>query len=492
LTVLRYVILHKLKHNKTIELLKYLEISEIETFDQFLNSKFFSRKKKAALLFRFLKKFAPKYDSEKLNEISCYNYVFKNEPCNNIVEIKKKLKNPFYDLKQLFTRFILTQEIEKNTYEKELLLLKAMKNRKIKPLYTASTEALLTKVQADESENLFQQYLMFGLQDELYTNEDYKQSISDKKESELLTNLLSSLDEFYLENKYRYSLQANIREQLTGQSVNNQLISVLDNANAKEIIKNNPSIDLYKKLRQYHQSKEPAIEIIQLKFLQDFDKLSMLSKQDIGISLLNSWMTLHREGRQDALQMLFDLYQNTIALNDQIWFENEHFDVTHFRNIVVVSCALQKYEWTNVFIENYGKLLPTKVKENVIGMSKAQVYKATGNCNKVIETLNQVEFSDWIDQLTAKSLMLQCFYELKEWNSLSYFIDSFEKYLRRNKSISADVKTGHLNYVSFCRRLLKMQGQSSEKISKLNSRLKATENISGRMWLAEKIKELLD
>jgi len=477
-------------NNKTIELLKHLSPSEVELFDQFLNTNFFSRKKKAALLFKYLKKFAPEYNSEKLNEANCYNYVFKNEPSTNILEIKKKLKNPFYDLKRLFVRFILIREMEFDTLERDFLLLNALKKRNIDSMYLNSISELQKKVEIDESGNLFQQYLRFGLQDTLYTNEAYKQNLNAEQESNLLETLLQHLDDFYLENKYRYSLHATLREQLIDRTVNNRLIDLLNTVDSEELVKNNATINLYQQLIAYLNKKENSIEEIQQLFINNFKHLSLISKQDIGITLLNAWMTLHREGREDALKMLFNLYQKTLELSEQVWFENQYFDVTHFRNIVVVSSALNELDWTESFINKYGNQLPLKLREDVIGMSKAQLFKNKGDYQKVIDCLNQIEFNDWIDQVTSKSLMMQCYYELKEWNSLSYYLESFEKFLRRNKTIPTEVKRGHLNYISFCKRLVNAQGKSIEKIDSLSKKLESTKNISGRIWLNQKLKEL--
>lgn len=480
-----------MKNNKTIALLKHLEQNEIDHFDQFLNNSFFSRKKKAALLFKYLKKFAPNYDSNKLTETNCYQFVFKEEPLEDIAEIKKKLKNPFYDLKHLFMRFILIQEVELDTYEKEFLLLKALKNRKINSAYINSIKSLTKRLENEEADNLFQQFLRFSLQDTLYTNEEFKQSLTDEQEHNLFEYLLQNLDEYYLENKYRYSLQATLREQLYGKPINNKLISLLNSVNSKDLAHNNASINLYQNLINYITKKEKSIEEIQHQFIEIFDQLSFISKQDIGIALLNTWMSLHREGRADALQNLYSLYKNTLVLNEKVWFENEQFDITHFRNIVVVSTALNDYEWTDSFINKYGIQLPEKFRADVIGISKAQVYKANGEYQKVIDSLNQIEFNDWLDQLTTKSLMVQCYYELKEWNSLSYYLEAFEKYLRRNKTIPTEVKKGHLNYVSFCKKMIKLEGKSVEKIKNLCEKLDKTKNISGRIWLNQKLSEML-
>lgn len=481
-----------MQKNKTIELLKHLTVAEVELFDQFLNNSFFSKKKNAALLFKYLKKFAPDYNSSKLTERSCYKNVFKDEPFKNVADLKKKLKNPFYDLKQLFMRFIAVRELELNSLEKDFLVLNALKKRNIESVYLNAVFSLQKKVEQDESNNLFQQYLRFGLQDILCTNDAYKQGISAEQERLLFENLISKLDELYLENKFRYSLEAAVREKYTGYSINNNLASVLNKAFESDSHSiSNSSILLYKKLIEYVTKRNSSLEEIQNLYIENFNDLSFISNQDIGITLINEWMTLHREGNVNALRKLFELYKKTIELNEQIWFESQHFDVTNFRNIIVISTACNEHSWTAKFIDEYGKLLPKKLRNNVIEISKAQVYKHNGEYQKVIDGLSKIKINDWLDQLTTKSLMLQCYYELKEWKALSYFLDAFSKYLRRNKTIPAEVIKGHMNYISFTKKLVNTQGKTKDKINALSEKLANTKNISGRIWLNQKLQEML-
>jgi len=87
--------------------------------------------------------------------------------------------------------------------------------------------------------------------------------------------------------------------------------------------------------------------------------------------------------------------------------------------------------------------------------------------------------------------MLQCYYELGEWHTISYFIEAFEKYLRRSNYVDSYAKQAHLSYLRFSKKLIKAKLGKKVDLNKFKIDLSEVDNIAGRLWLTSKIEELL-
>ena len=63
------------------------------------------------------------------------------------------------------------------------------------------------------------------------------------------------------------------------------------------------------------------------------------------------------------------------------------FSPIRFKNIFLLALKMKKYEWAELFIENYGHKLPKEQRETTIAYNKARLFYDTGQYDKVLDTL---------------------------------------------------------------------------------------------------------
>ena len=82
------------------------------------------------------------------------------------------------------------------------------------------------------------------------------------------------------------------------------------------------------------------------------------------------------------------------------------------------------------------------------------------------------------------------YYELKEFEVLSSFCDSFRINLKRNKSISDHNKKRYQMLIYFTKKLINHQELEISKIIKLKDEIKQSICVN-KNWLLEKVDQLL-
>lgn len=184
----------------------------------------------------------------------------------------------------------------------------------------------------------------------------------------------------------------------------------------------------------------------------------------------------------------FSLIKNLV--DKDLLLENGSVPEPVFKNFITVSLGAGEYEWTEQFIRRYADYLPARIRENARMFNLAYVFFYQKNYSKVIEYLRDVEYSDVVYALGAKSMLLRTYYEQGEYMALDSLIDSFRIFLRRNKVISKNLKREYINFVNLVKRLTSITANDTKAIADLHRRVSQTSYSMPKNWLLKKIAEI--
>ncbi|MBK9993054.1 MAG: hypothetical protein IPP01_03460 [Saprospiraceae bacterium] len=101
-----------------------------------------------------------------------------------------------------------------------------------------------------------------------------------------------------------------------------------------------------------------------------------------------------------------------------------------------------------------------------------------------------MEYDEEYYGLDSKVQLLITYYELKELEVLSAFLDSFKIYIKRNKNIPVENKLRYSNLISYSRKIMKLEDADTIQIKKLKSEIEQSTSVA-KPWLLEKLDELL-
>ncbi len=118
-------------------------------------------------------------------------------------------------------------------------------------------------------------------------------------------------------------------------------------------------------------------------------------------------------------------------LDKGLLYEEKYFPTNAYNNIVSAGLTLGEMDWTLNFMEEYKDKIPQKHKESTYTFNLAKYNYVNKDYDKVLQLLQQVEFTDVYYNLGAKSFLARTFYELKEIDPLVSHLNAFSIYLKR-------------------------------------------------------------
>ena len=194
------------------------------------------------------------------------------------------------------------------------------------------------------------------------------------------------------------------------------------------------------------------------------------------------------QGNTDYYYRYFDIIKQMVERN--ILLEDGQLPEAVFKNFITVSLGAGAYDWTEQFIKDYADYLPARIRENARMFNLAYVSFYQKNYEKVIEYLRDVEYSDVVYALGAKSILLRTYYEQGEYLALDSLMDSFRIFLRRNKVISKNLKREYKNFLILVKKLTTVRPSDKKAIADLRQRISETSYSMPKNWLLKKIAEI--
>ncbi len=194
------------------------------------------------------------------------------------------------------------------------------------------------------------------------------------------------------------------------------------------------------------------------------------------------------QGNTQYYHRYFDLIRKMVDNN--LLVEEGQIPEAVFKNFITVSLGAGQYEWAEQFIRLYADHLPARIRENARTFNLAYVYFYRKDYPRVIECLRDVEYSDVVYALGAKSILLRTYYEMGEYLALDSLIDSFRIFLLRNKVISKNLKREYINFIHLIKKLTTLAASDHKALARLRQRVNQTSYAMPKNWLLKKLAEI--
>jgi hypothetical protein len=162
-----------MKNSKLVEILSTYSPVEIKSFDKFVASPYFSRGRDISGLYSYLKSYYPDFGRESVKKVNIFSALFPGEKYS-----EKKLKNLSFELAQLAEQFLITESVQNNKTEKDILLAIQYKDRnKGKPFFST-----LKLIEDKIEQKRFDSFEAFSLEEKVqWLKQEYYIGMSDYK-----------------------------------------------------------------------------------------------------------------------------------------------------------------------------------------------------------------------------------------------------------------------------------------------------------------------
>ncbi|HHB78377.1 MAG TPA: hypothetical protein ENK85_04005 [Saprospiraceae bacterium] len=472
-----------MESTKILKSLRKLDYEHRKRFRLYLQSPYFNRSKTFLKAFDVLSGFIDKYPDKKLSKEKYWKKVFGKESYKEV-----NLRKLNSDLLRIFKNFLAQEQYQKDEGRKINYLMKAVHNLGIDDLQSISIR---------QSDKYFEEtpYRNADYYLQRYTKEkEYYQLIDFDKDREAKSNveeILRNLDLFYISEKLYFYTSSIVRSKILSHDYQLFLID-----------------EILEYLRQTKNEKVTAVAI----YYYLASAISDISKVDAFVGLKYLIETeIHLFPVDEAIQIYSGALNYAVAkLNSGAFeFNKEYVDLIKqmieknyilekdgyialhkFRNTCMGALRIEEFEWTEWFIQEYGKKLHPDIRESAINFTLALLHFRKKQFGKVVPLLSMIEYDDVAFGLAAKTLLGATYYELDEFDALESHIDAFKVFLSRRKDIPEVRRKNYLIYLKYLSRLIRLIPGDKKQIDKFVADIEAEGRVINSEFLLEKAEEL--
>jgi hypothetical protein len=472
--------------SKIIGVLKCLDKKELRAFRRYLESPWFNQHEERLLLFDALMPYAPNFNSKGLSKEKIFQRLYPGEEFD-----AARLHHRVSELYKLLERYLVQLEMESDSTQQDFLFLRATRKRKLDTHFRRTVEGM------EKS---------FGRADKrdwsLYLNRflvnyyDYTHPETDKLQKTVpsLQRSMDQLDLFFAAAKLKLACEMRNRQRMLNNKYEINFLDEVLRLTQTEPFQDNPVFGIYTQfLQAFLDFGSIRYEELRDLFMGHHDLFSPKERIDYFVFLINAYSFAYRSGRSDIREEQFRLY--TMALELGFLIDNGVLDPQFFNHIVLIGSSLEKYDWTEAFIDDYCSYLPEKDRGNFEHMSYAELYFSAKRYDEAGDHLLQVNFKDSPFRMRMRAMEICLDYEYGHFDLLDNHLSAFNMFLRRDKSLARPIIERNQHFVKVMRSMARIRckppyADVQKDADQLHESISSEESIIFKDWLLEKSTQL--
>lgn len=481
-----------MKSSKLILLLQALQHEELRWMAKWVRSPYYNNNELVISLFDYLRKYHPHFDSPRIEKEQVFQHLLPGEKFDD-----RRIRLLMFRLSDLIEEFIVAQRLKADRFQHKQLLVAELGDRHQYNFFEKKNKELTKELEktAYKNENYYLQKWQLQY-DHFFHTQISRYRFSAKQMSEIMI----SLDAFYLLSKMRYGTELRNRQNILTEE--HEIVLLQE---SREAASKHPLFSQDKVFQVYGDvlllMEDPQNEEIFLRLedngIPHFHLFPPNYQSILLRYMINSSIQLYTKGKAEYLRKQFNLFQLGLE-KDLFIVEGGNLSDTTFLNIIVTGSALGEVDWAENFIHTYSPKLAEDRRENAVNLGNGYLRFAQKDFKQSISALRGVESSDIQYLLRLKSLSLRNYFELflgddSYYELVVYESKAFEKFLRRNVQISKNRVKAYLNFTSTLRRIAtwKTNLQLTERnLNNIQAELEKAGSVIAKQWILEKVGEL--
>lgn len=505
-----------------IKIFQLLTEEDLRGLKKFVKSPLHNHRKDVKYLYEYLynwrKKDAKKYS---LDRVRVYEYLYPKEDFDDA-----KLKHTMSYLLTGIRNYLINSELDKDQNAKQIYLSKAIRVRgkNSDEIFLKTWKRGISRLENDQLRTANFYYDKFLFEQEYYAFQ--KNSIRLAKMD--LQNISNTLSLFFIAEILKQGCSI-----LSQKNVSPTRNDYLEDYHSEILLE---AIKLIKKDTNKYE-KHPAIGVYFHGYLayklileneeeskgdilsdnnddvfhfQKFNRIRLENKYHFPLSELRDIHTLALnyciyKYRQELdityLQAIFNLYEE--GLTEGILLDDKGvLSPSNYKNALTAGLLLKQKEKTLTLLLKFEKKLDPEIRD----YHRAILFFRTESYEKAMEILvylmdkNKRRLTDYYDNLTARSMLSICFYELELVDELESSLDNFIAYIERHKKHIGNHKVNYLTFINYLTKLTQFRfyknlWETSERLFAMNELLESIKSptaFAEKGWLQGRITELIE
>ena len=469
--------------SKMIDMLRNFNTKELNKFSDYLASPFFNKDNDLLLFYNHIKKYAPEFEVKKVDK---EKLIKKGIPGLQITE--KKLGYLMSDIVDHVEGFIKYNSYFANELEGYCNILRVYNKWENDKLFDQTLRTAKDFLEKDPYRNAPYFYKEYLLQSELNLFFDRQKKRAYDASLQKATDFL---DLFYIATKLKYSCELINRQKLVATDYEVRLLKEISDHLREHSYDDYPSITIYYQILMTFVENDNDEHFGKLKKLleEHTDKFPLDEAKDIYAYAQNYTIRKINAGNKAYLREYFNLSKQ--ALEKNLLMVDGYLSPWTYKNIVIAALRAGEFEWTEQFIKSYKNKLNEKFRINAFNYNMGYLLFFKGQYGEALKLINQVEFTDIFYALDSRTMLIKIYYQMDEWDPMQSAIEAFKVYLRRNKTLSENVKVLYTNFLKYIDKLSRLTKRDKSKLNELKEKIEETKQVADLGWLQQKVEEKL-
>lgn len=484
-----------MKESRVIEILKSFNEEDLKSFGKFLESPFVNSRRKISLLFDYLIKFYPEFDSHKLKKEFIFGKLFPGSKYDD-----KKISNYITDLTKaaedyLMHDAIITDEVESLMYTSKGFYRKKLFNQALKIINRVEKKLLPG---FSSGKNYFANMKKINyLKSVYYSDTDFKKMNESEHSSFEIAALQFLVDYTWM-----------MCEKETGSGT----FYTKEKNNLTEIIAQSFDIKKFLELIDKFDSRLAPVALLHYRILKTIDEpgstenyellknmfyenISLYDREErfmIFGHLINSCGEKIRVFKQDNYaKEMFEVYKKMLEHNSFSKSESEFLLIIDYRNIMMLAILYNDPEFIKKLFSEYSSYIDPEHKSDVVHLSEANYHFIKKDFDKSLEMISKIRNENFVFKLDLRILKLKTYYELGYIEEAYSLIDSHKHYISNTREISELTQKSNLMFLKAYSELLKIKsGTTKKNIYTLDKEIENIGKYQFKDWFISKSEEL--
>lgn len=477
---------------KLIQGLKLLSDKEYSLFCEFAGCRFFSGHRNYDSILAYLRPlhrngFEGLDNSKFLNDMSCALKVSPRSLLNRISELYSVLEN-----------FLVNLHLEKDTFEKERILMKVFLDKEAFRLF----DYLSAKTAKDRKHRKLDISELRRKHDAQYMQllgAFYSRNFDLVRET--ANNLPLYECAGFLGQTLTYSME-HAQQRISGLNFDNRLVSeIIASVNIEALLdhfkKRNPLLHKFLRIMYLlhlcfedlddHASFKKARNL----HSQIIDSISDSGNQDIYFAFINFCVNNISMGRENYEHILFGIIDEKLRSGYSNELKKDNFPVNNFRDYLLIALSVGEIAWAKEFVKTYVPLLPESSRADDELLARSRILQYEEKFGESLNYLNKVSNKNYLHYVDTITLKMRALFKLGYYLECFQDVERLRQYLRYHSEIPPAVKEEVKKFAGDLTILLRhKEGKISSSVLKQMFRKRSQGKV--RKWIKDEVHNLCD
>ena len=464
---------------------------DLNSFEKFLNSPFFPKRRDVKKYFEILKEYHPEFN---ISREEFYNRLFPGETHN-----ERRFKNHTSQLIKMAEDFMVFDALKKNERLKHKLLAEEYSKRKRNKLFEQTIKLIEQNNsgrQFDSGEVYsYEQDLLWLKMENYNINNDYENSIktkiahTDYMTASFLIKYLRSLADKDAAISYNIEYDTPLIKTFSANIDFEKIIT------APEVMTSNfgkilnvyylayKAVTDFKNEEHYFAFKSFLYENIEL--FSEAERFFLFN--DLTSCCWNN----RGAGNHKFGQEQMDIYKDMMNMDAWKSESSGYLSIVLYRNIMFMALVLRDYKWLEEFIQEHSSKMHPEYVSNMENFAWAHLYFETGRLNEALKSSSKVQYDFFVFKLDIKHLLLKIYYELNLFDQAFSLSDTYKHFLNETKEASDHHIKWHDGFIKIYMKILKAKSMENYSEAEFISKeFSETKYVIANKWIGDQIQIL--